>query len=47
MEISFIDSRRLANPLYIDMRSPAEFREDHIPGALNQKRSAAKLRDNF
>ncbi len=35
MEISFIDSRRLANPLYIDMRSPAEFREDHIPGALN------------
>lgn len=34
-EISFEESRSLENPLYVDVRSPGEFGEDHIPGAIN------------
>lgn len=34
-EITYEESRRLDNPLYIDVRSPAEYEEDHIPGAVN------------
>ena len=34
-EISYEDSVRLDNPLYIDVRSPAEYEVDHIPGAVN------------
>lgn len=34
-EITYEESRELDNPLYIDVRSPAEYEEDHIPGAVN------------
>lgn len=34
-EITYEESRKLENPLYIDVRSPAEYAEDHIPGAIN------------
>ena len=34
-EISFAASRHIENNLYIDVRSPAEYAADHIPGALN------------
>jgi len=34
-EITYEESRSLVNPLYIDVRSPAEYDEDHIPGAVN------------
>lgn len=34
-EITYEESRKLDNPLYIDVRSPAEYAEDHIPGAIN------------
>jgi tRNA 2-selenouridine synthase len=34
-EISFEESLTLENPLYVDVRSPGEFEEDHIIGAVN------------
>ncbi|HPS56717.1 MAG TPA: tRNA 2-selenouridine(34) synthase MnmH [Spirochaetota bacterium] len=34
-EITYEESLDLDNPLYIDVRSPAEYAEDHIPGAIN------------
>ena len=34
-EIIFEESLLLKNPVYIDVRSPGEFEEDHIPGAIN------------
>jgi len=34
-EISFEESLKLGNPLYVDVRSPGEFEEDHITGAIN------------
>ena len=33
IEISYLESRRLSDPVYIDVRSPGEYAEDHIPGA--------------
>lgn len=33
--ISYDDSLSLQKPVYIDVRSPREYREDHIPGAVN------------
>jgi tRNA 2-selenouridine synthase len=35
LEITFEESLKLANPLYVDVRAPIEFNEDHIPGAIN------------
>lgn len=35
MEITFQESQALPHPVYIDVRAPLEFKEDHIPGALN------------
>jgi tRNA 2-selenouridine synthase len=34
-DIYYEESLNLRNPVYIDVRSPLEFEEDHIPGALN------------
>jgi tRNA 2-selenouridine synthase len=34
-EITYAESLKLDNPLYIDVRTPAEYCEDHIPGAVN------------
>jgi tRNA 2-selenouridine synthase len=34
-EISYEDALRLENPIFIDVRAPVEFGEDHIPGAIN------------
>jgi tRNA 2-selenouridine synthase len=34
-EISYEESLQLENSVYIDVRSPGEFAEDHIPGAVN------------
>lgn len=34
-DITFEESLELENPVYIDVRSPGEFEEDHISGALN------------
>jgi len=34
-EILFEESLNLESPVYIDVRSPGEFEEDHIPGAIN------------
>lgn len=34
-EILFEESLNLENPLYVDVRSPGEFADDHIPGAVN------------
>lgn len=34
-EITFEESLRLINPLYVDVRAPIEYNEDHIPGAIN------------
>ncbi len=33
--ITFTDARKKENIIFIDTRSPKEFAEDHIPGALN------------
>ncbi len=33
--ITFEESLKLYNPLYVDVRSPGEYAEDHIPGAVN------------
>jgi tRNA 2-selenouridine synthase len=34
-DITFDRSRKLENPLYIDVRAPVEFEQDHIPGAMS------------
>lgn len=34
-EITFEESVTLGNPLYVDVRSPGEYEEDHITGAIN------------
>ncbi|MCU0822927.1 MAG: tRNA 2-selenouridine(34) synthase MnmH, partial [Spirochaetes bacterium] len=34
-DISYEEARALPNPLFIDVRAPVEFEEDHIPGAVN------------
>lgn len=34
-EITYEESKGLENPLYIDVRAPLEYEEDHIPGAIN------------
>ncbi|PKL17459.1 MAG: tRNA 2-selenouridine(34) synthase MnmH [Spirochaetae bacterium HGW-Spirochaetae-5] len=34
-DITFEESQKLAHPLYVDVRAPVEFNEDHIPGAVN------------
>ncbi len=34
-EISYEETLTLENPLYVDVRSPGEFGDDHIPGAVN------------
>lgn len=33
--IDFENAIKLANPLFIDVRSESEYQEDHIPGAIN------------
>ncbi|MCL1865728.1 MAG: tRNA 2-selenouridine(34) synthase MnmH [Spirochaetes bacterium] len=35
LEITFEESLKLDNPLYVDVRAPIEYDEDHIPGAIN------------
>ena len=35
LEITFEESLKLPNPLYVDVRAPIEYDEDHIPGAIN------------
>lgn len=35
MEMTFEETKALPRPIYIDVRSPIEFKEDHIPGAIN------------
>ena len=34
-DISYEETRGLPDPLFIDVRAPVEFEEDHIPGAVN------------
>jgi tRNA 2-selenouridine synthase len=34
-EISFLESLEIKNSVYIDVRSPAEFKADHVSGSLN------------
>lgn len=34
-EITYEESREIKDPVYIDVRSPLEYAEDHIPGAVN------------
>ena len=34
-DITYEESLKLETPVYIDVRSPGEFQEDHIPGAIN------------
>lgn len=34
-DITFEESQNIANPLYVDVRAPIEYNEDHIPGAIN------------
>ncbi len=34
-EITFEESQKIKNPLYVDVRAPIEYNEDHIPGAVN------------
>jgi len=34
-DITFVESQKIENPLYVDVRAPAEYDEDHIPGAVN------------
>ena len=34
-DITFEESLKIANPLYVDVRAPIEYNEDHIPGAIN------------
>lgn len=35
MDISLDDFDELTDPLIVDVRSPGEYREDHLPGAIN------------
>lgn len=34
-DITFEESQKITNPLYVDVRAPIEYNEDHIPGAVN------------
>jgi len=34
-ELTFEESLRLNKPLYVDVRAPLEYNEDHVPGAVN------------
>ncbi len=34
-DITFEESQKIPNPLYVDVRAPVEYNEDHIPGAIN------------
>ncbi len=34
-DITFEESQKISNPLYVDVRAPVEYNEDHIPGAVN------------
>jgi tRNA 2-selenouridine synthase len=34
-DITFEESLKIPNPLYVDVRAPIEYNEDHIPGAVN------------
>jgi len=34
-DITFEESLKITNPLYVDVRAPIEYNEDHIPGAVN------------
>lgn len=34
-EITFEESMEMSNPLYVDVRAPIEYNEDHVPGAVN------------
>ena len=34
-DITFEESQKINNPLYVDVRAPIEYNEDHIPGAIN------------
>jgi len=34
-DITFEESQKIPNPLYVDVRAPIEYNEDHIPGAIN------------
>ncbi len=34
-EITYAEARALASPVFIDVRAPVEFAQDHIPGAIN------------
>lgn len=34
-DITFEESQKIENPLYVDVRAPIEYNEDHIPGAVN------------
>ncbi len=34
-DITYEESLKLETPVYIDVRSPGEYEEDHIPGAIN------------
>ena len=34
-DITFEESQKIINPLYVDVRAPIEYNEDHIPGAVN------------
>lgn len=34
-DISLDDLQHMENPLLVDVRTPGEFREDHLPGAIN------------
>jgi len=34
-EITFEESQKIDRPLYVDVRAPIEYNEDHIPGAIN------------
>lgn len=34
-DITFEESQKIINPLYVDVRAPIEYNEDHIPGAIN------------
>lgn len=34
-ELTYQEALRLENPIFIDVRAPVEYNEDHIPGAIN------------
>jgi tRNA 2-selenouridine synthase len=33
--VSFSDALRLPRPIFVDVRAPVEFNEDHVPGSVN------------